>query len=402
MRRRKRRRIGWLFWGWLVLFGSIDLWTAWSDAVEKDLSQGKKDLKEIKKEISVTKEKEKQIRGKETSVLESLYQIETDLYRKERELKQMEAQLNQVRDKRQKTRDQIVLLNKGLEQTKEDLFSRLTALYKMEKTPPEIFLFASQSYPDLLKVDKYLKVIVDYDTQLVKTFRYQVSLKEKYERELIEDQAQWQRSISEVEKKKEEIKKVGEAKRNLLRSIQNQKIVYQKVIRELEQRAKDLQAFVDKLEREKKAFAYGKPRQEPFRGKLVPPVQGNVISQFKERGQNGIEIKAPMGAEIRAVLPGKVLYADWFKGFGNVVIIDHGDHTFTISGYCSQLLKKAGDTVRQGEAIAQVGSAGSLKGPCLYFEIRHRGKPQNPTEWISHPDKVVSLPESNGKERKGL
>jgi septal ring factor EnvC (AmiA/AmiB activator) len=105
-----------------------------------------------------------------------------------------------------------------------------------------------------------------------------------------------------------------------------------------------------------------------------------VISLFKEKGQNGIEIKAPLGAEVRAILPGKVLYADWFKGFGNVMIIDHGDQTFTVSGYCSQLLKKAGDVVSEGEAVALVGSAGSLKGPCLYFEIRHKGKPRDPME----------------------
>ena len=135
------------------------------------------------------------------------------------------------------------------------------------------------------------------------------------------------------------------------------------------------------------------------KGKLSPPVHGNVISLFKEKGQNGIEIKAPLGTEVRAVLPGKVLYADWFKGFGNVMIIDHGDQTFTVSGYCSQLLKKAGDLVSQGEAIALVGSAGSLKGPCLYFEIRHKGKPQDPMEWISHLGQS-RLPPRRERKRK--
>jgi septal ring factor EnvC (AmiA/AmiB activator) len=125
-----------------------------------------------------------------------------------------------------------------------------------------------------------------------------------------------------------------------------------------------------------------------------------MISQFKERGQNGIEIRAPMDAEVRAILPGKVLYADWFKGFGNMVIIDHGGHTFTVSAYCSQLLKKEGDTVSQGETIARVGSAGSLKGPCLYFEIRHRGKPQDPMDWILNPEKAVSLHEEPRKGKR--
>jgi septal ring factor EnvC (AmiA/AmiB activator) len=216
-------------------------------------------------------------------------------------------------------------------------------------------------------------------------------LKERYQEELIQDQFQWQRSISEIEKKKKEITKVSGEKRALLKSIQNQKAVYQKVIVELEERGKELQVFVDKLEREKSLLAYGKPKHETLKGKLTPPVQGRVISLFKEKGQNGVEIKASMGAEIRAVLSGKVLYADWFKGFGNIVII---------SGYCSELLKKSGDAVSQGEAIALVGSSGSLKGPCLYFEIRHHGKPQDPMEWLSHLDRVVSLPEENKKGKK--
>ena len=191
-----------------------------------------------------------------------------------------------------------------------------------------------------------------------------------------------------------------------MKSIQNQKVVYQRVIGELGNRAKELQGFIEKLEKEKAVLAYGKPKGELVKGKLSLPVQGKVISLFKEKGQNGIEIKAPVGTEIRAVLPGRVLYADWFKGFGNLVIIDHGDHIFTVSGYSSQVLKKEGDTVAQGEPIALVGSAGSLKGPCLYFEIRHNGKPEDPIQWIPQLDKIVSLPgakeEAKEKEKKAM
>jgi septal ring factor EnvC (AmiA/AmiB activator) len=309
----------------------------------------------------------------------------------------MEKQLVQTQERLRQAKQQGVKLNKEMERTKEELFSRLIALYKMGRVPMEGILLTSQSYLDLLKVDKYLRVIIGYDASLVEAHRYQVALKERYQEELTQDQLQYQRNISEIEKKKKEITKVSGEKRALLKSIQSQKVVYQKLLVELEERSKGLQALVDKLEREKSFLAYGKPRHEPLKGKLTPPVQGKVISLFKEKGQNGIEIKAPVGAEIRAVLPGKILYADWFKGFGNIVIIDHGDHTFTVSGYCSELLKKPGESVSEGETIALVGSAGSLKGPCLYFEIRHHGKPQDPMNWLSHLDRVVSLPEENRK-----
>lgn len=386
--------------GAVLAFAFSSLQADRREQIEKDLRQKKKDLGDIKKEISLTREKEKEIRGRESSILETLHSLETELYKKTKELKQMEIQLAQTRERLKQIRGQIAMLNTGLERTRGELFSRLNALYKMGRTPPETLLLTSQSLPDLLKVEKYLRAILHSDARLIETFQYQVALKERYQEELLRDQQQWERNISEVEKKKAEIQSIQKEKQTLLRSIRDQKVVYQKLIRELEERAKNLQALVEKLEREKGLFAYGKVKPDQFKGKLNPPVHGKVISLFKERGQNGIEIQAPIGTEIRAVLPGKVLYADWFKGFGNLIIIDHGDHVFTVSGYCSQLLKKAGEEVAQGEVIGLVGSAGALKGPSLYFEIRHQGKAQNPMDWISQPDKLALLPEAEEVRRR--
>jgi septal ring factor EnvC (AmiA/AmiB activator) len=380
--------------GLTLLSNLSELGAGRKDQIEKDISQKRKDLREIRKEISVTREKEKQIRGRESSILGSLNALETELYQKEKELRQMEKQLSQIKGRLHQTRSQIAILNSGLERIRGELFSRLTALYKMGRTPPETILLTSESFPDLWKIDKYFRVIIDSDARLVETYRQQVMLKEQYREGLTRDQGQWERNISQVEKKKTEIQKIRKQRQDLLKSVQNQKVVYQKLIRELEERARSLQELVQKLERERSTLSYGKSKPEDFKGKLTPPIQGKVISLFKERGQNGIEIQAEMGSEIRAVLPGKVLYADWFKGFGNIIIIDHGGHVFTVSGYCSQLLKKAGEEVAQGEVIALVGSAGSLKGPCLYFEVRHQGKAQDPMNWISQPDKVLT----SGKE----
>lgn len=391
-----------LLMGGLALLLSTHLWAAGTDPIEKDLSLKRKDLKEIKKALSLTKEKERKIQGKESSVLESLHGIETELYKKEKELRQMEAGLTKTRERLYTARGQIAMLNKGVERTKEELFSRLVALYKMGKTPPSAFLLTSHSYPDLLKIEKCLRVILDYDTRLVETYRHQAALKEKFKDELIQDQSQWEGSISEVEAKKREIEKVRATKQALLKSIQEEKGVNKRLIGELEERARQLQGLIGKLEKEKSLVAHRSARVDLAvpKGKLMPPVQGKVISFFKEKGQNGIEISAPLGAKIRAVLPGRVLYADWFKGFGNLVIIDHGDHTFTVSGYASELLKKAGETVSQGEAVARVGSAGSLKGPCLYFEIRQHGKPRDPMNWLAGTDKVVLLPQEKQAGRK--
>jgi len=383
----------------LILFPEFsNLYADRREQIEKDIIQKKQDLKDIKKEISIVKEKERRILGEETSILEKLYILENELHKKEKELKELEGQLIKTKGKLIKTKEQILNLTSQIEETRKELFSRLNGLYKMGRIFPETFLLHSQSFQDLLKMEKYFRVIINADTQLIENYRYQVSLKEKYRDELIKVQNQLEENISHVEKKKEEVKNAREAKAALLRSIQRQKLVYRKLIAELEERGKELQKLIDKLEKEKTLLAYKAPKLDIMKGKLIPPVQGKLLSLFKEKGQNGIEIQAPMGTEVRAILPGRVLYADWFKGFGNLVIIDHGNHTYTISGYLSQVLKKVGDTVSQGEVIALVGSQGSLKGPCLYFEIRQNGKPQDPLHWISSLEKVVLVPET--KENK--
>jgi len=383
-----KREWKWILIGWALLrlvfyFGTGDLWAAQTDRIGKDLSQKKKDLEKIKKGIFQKKVREKEIRRKESSILKQLHQVTAELQQKERELKKTKTKADEIKKELEQTRNKIFMLNQEIEQTREKLISRLNALYKMKNIPSETFLYPSDSYSDLLKIDKYLRVIIESDTHLIDTYRDQVVLKSRYQEDLNRAKLRWDRNITGVETKKKEIEKVRTRKRVLLKSIQNQKVVSQRVIGEMEERAKELQTLIGKLEKEKKFLAYGKAKHDSLKGKLELPVQGKMISLFKERGQNGIEISAPMGAEIRAALSGRVLYADWFKGFGNVVILDHGDHIFTVYAYCSQLLKKVGDIVSQREPIARVGSGSSSKEPALYFEIRFQGKPQNPAEWIS-------------------
>lgn len=384
-----KRKWKWILIGWALLelifnFETGDLWAAQADRIKRDLSQKKKELEKIKKEIYQKKVREKESRRKESSVLKQLHQVIIELQQKGRELKKAKTKANEIKKRLEQTKNKIFMLNQEIEQTREKFISRLNALYKMERIPSEVFLLPSDSYSGFLKIDKYLRVIIESDAHLINTYRYQVVLKSRYQEELNRAKLQWDRIITEGEKKKKEIEKLRTRKQSLLKSIQNQKLVFQRAIGEMEERAKELQTLIGKLEKEKKFLAYGKARHDSLKGKLVLPVQGKVISLFKEKGQNGIEISAPMGAEIRAVLPGRVLYADWFKGFGNVVILDHGDHIFTVYAYCSQLLKKAGDIVSKREPIARVGGKDSSKEPVLYFEIRFRGKPQDPAEWFSH------------------
>ncbi|MGO1500932.1 MAG: murein hydrolase activator EnvC family protein [Marinobacter sp.] len=131
---------------------------------------------------------------------------------------------------------------------------------------------------------------------------------------------------------------------------------------------------------------------EPFpslRSKLPWPAQGKVISRFGDKyadgklRRNGLIIQTGEGADVKAIHYGRVVFANWLRGFGLITIIDHGDGYMTLYGHSSSLFTSPGDWVAAGEAIAQAGRTGGTDTPALYFEVRHNGKPDNPERWLA-------------------
>lgn len=129
---------------------------------------------------------------------------------------------------------------------------------------------------------------------------------------------------------------------------------------------------------------------EPFRsrkGKLPWPASGRLAASFGSRREvgkltwDGVLIAAPEGREVRAIHHGRVAFADWLRGFGLLLIIDHGDGFMSLYGHNQSLFKETGEWVEPGEVVAQVGSSGGRSRSGIYFGIRHNGEPQNPQQW---------------------
>ncbi|MCY7295384.1 peptidoglycan DD-metalloendopeptidase family protein [Alteromonas sp. a30] len=126
---------------------------------------------------------------------------------------------------------------------------------------------------------------------------------------------------------------------------------------------------------------------EPFRGKLLKPADGRLRKLFGKRRQGQVRWKGVLfygdsGNPIRAIHHGKVLFSDWLRGFGLMTILDHGDGYMSLYGHNQALLKQVGDYVEAGETIALLGQSGGQNQPSLYFEIRHKGQPVNPSKWL--------------------
>ena len=134
--------------------------------------------------------------------------------------------------------------------------------------------------------------------------------------------------------------------------------------------------------------------EQPFgrlKGKLAWPVMGRLVGEFgqpREGGTvkwTGVLIEANQGAPVRAIYRGRVAFADWLPGLGLLLVLDHGEGYMSLYAHNQSLLKEPGDWVSPGETIAQVGDTGGQARPALYFEIRAKGEPVNPHDWIKKP-----------------
>lgn len=133
-------------------------------------------------------------------------------------------------------------------------------------------------------------------------------------------------------------------------------------------------------------------RKEPFsrlRGRLSLPVRGELAGRFgSQKGgvagaqAKGVFIRAPEGQPVRAIAGGQVVYAEWMRGFGNLLILDHGEAYLSIYANNESLLKQVGDSVSAGEAVATTGASGGNEETGLYFEMRHLGRAFDPLRWV--------------------
>ncbi len=126
-------------------------------------------------------------------------------------------------------------------------------------------------------------------------------------------------------------------------------------------------------------------------GALPWPVSGQIIRGYGRQEDpelgtytfhSGLAIDAKIGSSVRAVFAGRVVYSGWYKGFGNLVIIDHGEGFHTLHAHLSAISKARGELVLQGAVVGEVGDTGSLHGPQLYFELRRNGRPVDPGRWL--------------------
>lgn len=333
---------------------------------------------------------------REKDVLDRLNEINRNLNRTTLQVRDLTAALERLNAAIKETRQEIAALTERIKKTEAQASRRLVALYKLSWLGRVQFLASAGSINDFLGRKRALNKIVAHDEKVFRTLLADHEQLSGLMGKLKTRQTEKQRNAEALSAQLTAMEAEKTRRSSLLKRIQSQKSLEMAAIKSLKASAVALDGAIQAFLRQApppEAENFEGAYFATFKGLLNMPVEGKIIKFFGPyknprfnvmNFRSGIEIQAERGEPIRSVRDGRVLFASWFKGYGNMIIIDHGKNFCTVYAHAEELFKQKGDTVLAQEVIATVGDTGSTPEPGLYFEVRHHGKPMNPIKWIHH------------------
>lgn len=361
-----------------------------------------KKLQETQQQLRREREKAADARRRETSLLAELEEIDKHLGQKQREVARLDARITRVQGEIGALRGDISRLGSSRSGQEQALARRLRALYKIHTQGAALPLIVSGEDPIArMAVVRQLGTVAALDARLIQEYRViSENLADRKSREEAR-QAELAGLRTEAAREQAEVDREAARRRVLLAKVQEERVYHDRVVGELTEAAKRLEAFIRELQAKQRRLAKIPPPKAPgtppsigfgsLRGHLPWPTDGKIVGGFGPQVhprfgtrtfRNGVDIEAAEGTEVAAVYPGHAVYTGWFKGYGNLIILDHGNEYYTLYAHVAEILVKEGDEVRQGQRIGSVGDTGSLSGARLYFEVRFQGKPVDPVEWL--------------------
>jgi septal ring factor EnvC (AmiA/AmiB activator) len=374
--------------------------TADSGQIHKNLIKKKKDLAAVEKKLKEEKEKQRLSILWEKNVLNHLQQVDQALGRLKREKETNQEYLEETRLRLDRLHSNISQNKMRLAQSRELLKRRLRDLYRMSFRVPFLGgILDSESLGDLARKLKFEMLLAESNGKILSQT---LETERELENSSLECEREQQRKVKLVSALGRQEATYSQKRKNrasLLVSIHRQQAMGEQTIAELKDQAEELQAkvtyFLQEARNAKKNASWVPAGTGLWviRGKIPWPVTGPIIKpygrykdkEFNEMVDNsGIQIGARQGTPFRAVAAGRVRFADWFKGYGKLVILDHGEGYYSLYAQADELDVSVGEKVAAGQILGTVGDTGSLVGTSLYFEIRKNGVPQDPLHWLQH------------------
>jgi len=367
-----------------------------------DLSQKIKEenqrLKKIEQQIKSIKDEINNLQKEESGYLEALHKIEKLLQDTEKELQAIEKDLEFAQKEIKIAEDEVIIEKEKLKEKTKLLEGRLRQIYKHRLTGYLEILFNSESFSDFLTRFRYIKNILSLDAEVINDIRQQMEKIEDHKINLENREEILNLLKKEVEKEKENIEFSIKGRKSIIDKIDSQKEVYLKSLKELEQSSQEIKNIIERIYKQQEEDSKEVSQKEvpaitlkPKKGILALPIQGKLISGYGRQKNtefntdtfnSGIDISAPLGQVVHSAGAGEVIYTGTIKGYGQIIIIDHGGRTTTLYAHLSKILVDIGDRVIKEQTIGQVGDSGGVSSPRLHFEVRVEGKPTDPMNWL--------------------
>ena len=290
---------------------------------------------------------------------------------------------------------QLETLESRMQDTRRLMAQRAVALYKAGAEGPLRLLFASQDLREMFSKLWNLERILKTDANLLSHFRSQWAELEDLRGQAIQAQSAVVSTRNRLASRRVALETEKSERRVLLDDVRTNRTRERALLQGLERAALALKETLSGLGKDEAGSGSGLAETRSFasrKGELRRPVRGRVRRPYgrvvdaeyrTQTFRKGVEFSASLGEQVRAVAPGRVRFAGWFRGYGKIVILDHGSGYFTVSGQLSQIRVQVGHQLKSGQVLGTVGETGSLEGPGLYFEVRRGGAPLDPAEWLA-------------------
>jgi septal ring factor EnvC (AmiA/AmiB activator) len=368
---------------------------------EDPLQAEQRKLRETEKRLHEERDRAAEARRRESSLLAELEQIERAIAEKQAEVARLDGRIKRLQSEIEALHGEIGRLEHSRTGQEAALARRLRVMYKIHAQGAALPLILSGEDPTArASVIRQLGSLAALDARLIQEYR--VTTDGLADRKGREEARRNELAVLRADTKREQAEVDREAgrRRVLLAKVRDERAYHERMVGELTEASRRLEAFIRDLQAKQRRLAKVPPSRTPatpgagfgaLRGRLPWPTDGRIVTgfgtqvhpRFGTRTQrNGVDIEAVEGTEVAAVFPGTVVYTGWFKGYGNLIILDHGSDYYTLYAHVAEIRVKEGDDVRQGQRIGTVGDTGSLAGPRLYFEVRYQGKPQDPEQWL--------------------
>lgn len=363
--------------------------------VEKEIAKHSREIKKIGSKIKKYQGDVRVFSEKETTIIKQLNDIDKKLNRSRMSVGSLKKNLHNIKEDMASNTKEKKVLHQAILKNEAYISKRIIALYKLYNMGKMNVLASADSMYGLINRQRSLEFILREDEKILSAHLENMDRLKKIETRLSEHKINVETLEKEVISQISSIEVSKRRRSALLSEIRQKKIVGLAAITSLKESARALDQTIRSLDQ---GFAKS-DKDEPMiisaftarKGQLRMPVKGKVVKffgksmdkEFKvETFQSGIQVRADRGEPVQSVGSGQVLFSDWLKGYGNLIIIDHGNSYYSLYGHTEEVFKHKGDKVEDREVIATVGDTGSLSGSLLHFEIRHKGEPLDPMAWL--------------------